>query len=509
MDALQALLSRVSPARLAPDEPDPLIIEQILAAGLRAADHGRLRPWNFSSCAARLASFWRIARRRAEVAQPGSRHGDVGGRAQQGAACAGDRDRDGGDPRQSQYPGNRADRVRRRCGTEHARRIACPRPWRILAHRRGRLRSPVQEGAGRLGEGHHRRLSLSWKSGDGRKGEGARSRGRGRRMERAPQSLRRHDVPLVPAGQSDPRQVLPRPWSPPRACVRLLWRRAPRRRPLLPPVRPGRRRWHRGRGFVRPPRRRTRPGIWPRGSSPPRPPWKASANRSRSSSRTSRGRWSSWPRRSRGGAQAPRPGPRAHDGGRSPLRRDREPGDGRRDHGSSAGYDDGMGSSPPRVARGSAPGPGQRLLRRRGVRVGRGAPVSTRAACRGRHPVGRVGARARPTLGRVHRRVPARHHDRVPGAGLDRRARARRRDRAAAASPRRPVCSGHGPRDASPSRSRSSRRSTSCWGNWPRRGLPCSGPKAPPCGSRGRSRVLHALAGRSSASTPLAMACCA
>jgi nitroreductase len=47
MDALQALLSRVSPARLAPDELDPVMIEQILAAGLRAADHGRLRPWRF------------------------------------------------------------------------------------------------------------------------------------------------------------------------------------------------------------------------------------------------------------------------------------------------------------------------------------------------------------------------------------------------------------------------------------------------------------------------------
>ena len=47
MEAMQALLSRVSPARLAPDELDPLMIEQILAAGLRAADHGRLRPWRF------------------------------------------------------------------------------------------------------------------------------------------------------------------------------------------------------------------------------------------------------------------------------------------------------------------------------------------------------------------------------------------------------------------------------------------------------------------------------
>src|SRR4029453_8272324 len=47
MDALQALLSRVSPGRLARDKPDPLMIERILAAGLRAADHGRLRPWRF------------------------------------------------------------------------------------------------------------------------------------------------------------------------------------------------------------------------------------------------------------------------------------------------------------------------------------------------------------------------------------------------------------------------------------------------------------------------------
>jgi nitroreductase len=47
MDALQALLSRVSPARLAPDELEPLELDQILAAGLRAADHGRLRPWRF------------------------------------------------------------------------------------------------------------------------------------------------------------------------------------------------------------------------------------------------------------------------------------------------------------------------------------------------------------------------------------------------------------------------------------------------------------------------------
>ena len=37
--------------------------------------------------------------------------------------------------------------------------------------------------------------------------------------------------------------------------------------------------------------------------------------------------------RSRGSAQDPRPGPRAHDGRRAPLRGHGEPGDGRRDHG--------------------------------------------------------------------------------------------------------------------------------------------------------------------------------
>ena len=53
------------------------------------------------------------------------------------------------------------------------------------------------------------------------------------------------------------------------------------------------------------------------------------------------------------------------------------------------------------------------------------------------------------------------------------------RDRAAAAPARRPICSGHGPRGGHRrSRSRSSRRSTSCWESWHRRGLPYSGQKA-------------------------------
>lgn len=47
MEALPALLSRASPARLALDDLEPGELEQILAAGLRAADHGRLRPWKF------------------------------------------------------------------------------------------------------------------------------------------------------------------------------------------------------------------------------------------------------------------------------------------------------------------------------------------------------------------------------------------------------------------------------------------------------------------------------
>ncbi len=47
MDALAALIGRVSPIRLGDTAPDEAALRQILDAGLRAADHGRLRPWKF------------------------------------------------------------------------------------------------------------------------------------------------------------------------------------------------------------------------------------------------------------------------------------------------------------------------------------------------------------------------------------------------------------------------------------------------------------------------------
>ncbi len=47
-----------------------------------------------------------------------------------------------------------------------------------------------------------------------------------------------HDVSPVPAGQPAPRPVLPGVRCAPRAPLRRLWRRAPGRHPLLPPVRP-------------------------------------------------------------------------------------------------------------------------------------------------------------------------------------------------------------------------------------------------------------------------------
>ena len=44
---LTALIGRVSPLRLADPAPANADLDQILAAGVRAPDHGRLRPWRF------------------------------------------------------------------------------------------------------------------------------------------------------------------------------------------------------------------------------------------------------------------------------------------------------------------------------------------------------------------------------------------------------------------------------------------------------------------------------
>jgi len=47
MDALTALLTRQSVSQVGEPGPTPAQLENILKAGLRANDHGRLRPWQF------------------------------------------------------------------------------------------------------------------------------------------------------------------------------------------------------------------------------------------------------------------------------------------------------------------------------------------------------------------------------------------------------------------------------------------------------------------------------
>jgi nitroreductase len=47
MDALQALLTRRSPAQLQDPPPAGAALQSILDAAMRAPDHGKLRPWRF------------------------------------------------------------------------------------------------------------------------------------------------------------------------------------------------------------------------------------------------------------------------------------------------------------------------------------------------------------------------------------------------------------------------------------------------------------------------------
>jgi nitroreductase len=47
MDAIEAIISRVSPAKLTDPAPTPEALEKMLAAAVAAPDHGRVRPWRF------------------------------------------------------------------------------------------------------------------------------------------------------------------------------------------------------------------------------------------------------------------------------------------------------------------------------------------------------------------------------------------------------------------------------------------------------------------------------
>jgi nitroreductase len=48
MDAIEAILSRVSSVRLTSPGPDAAQLDIILRAGVAAPDHGRIRPWRFA-----------------------------------------------------------------------------------------------------------------------------------------------------------------------------------------------------------------------------------------------------------------------------------------------------------------------------------------------------------------------------------------------------------------------------------------------------------------------------
>ncbi|HLJ64805.1 MAG TPA: nitroreductase [Stellaceae bacterium] len=47
MDALHAILTRTSPPKLEAPAPDDATLARIIGAGMRAPDHGRLKPWRF------------------------------------------------------------------------------------------------------------------------------------------------------------------------------------------------------------------------------------------------------------------------------------------------------------------------------------------------------------------------------------------------------------------------------------------------------------------------------
>ncbi len=73
MDAMDLLLSRHSATRLAPPGPDQGALDAILSAGLRAPDHGRLRPWRFVVIPeARREAFGELLARSLRAREPGA-----------------------------------------------------------------------------------------------------------------------------------------------------------------------------------------------------------------------------------------------------------------------------------------------------------------------------------------------------------------------------------------------------------------------------------------------------
>jgi nitroreductase len=58
MTPMDALLSRASASALREPAPEGAVLEQVLQAGLRAPDHGRLRPWRFVLIRGEARAAW-------------------------------------------------------------------------------------------------------------------------------------------------------------------------------------------------------------------------------------------------------------------------------------------------------------------------------------------------------------------------------------------------------------------------------------------------------------------
>lgn len=58
MTPMDALLSRASTSALQEPAPEGAVLQQVLEAGLRAPDHGRLRPWHFVLIRGEARAAW-------------------------------------------------------------------------------------------------------------------------------------------------------------------------------------------------------------------------------------------------------------------------------------------------------------------------------------------------------------------------------------------------------------------------------------------------------------------
>ncbi len=123
--ALEVLLSRQSVSALQEPAPDDADLALILEAGLRAPDHGRLRPWRFILIRGAACGLRRGAGRRAPGARTGSARGADGAPAPEASIRpAADRPGRKDRPRRA-YSQDRAASLRGGRRHEHAERHPC------------------------------------------------------------------------------------------------------------------------------------------------------------------------------------------------------------------------------------------------------------------------------------------------------------------------------------------------------------------------------------------------